>query len=94
MVLHLHRSEPSWPSADGPAYDWFESSSGLITNDPPLQVDIMYAATMHGLWLRLLIVHAYDAVQGAETAAAAKLEKKNEDESNAARTPRSDMITD
>jgi hypothetical protein len=38
--------------------------------------------------------HAYDAVQGAETAAAAKLEKKNEDESNAARTPRSDMITD
>jgi hypothetical protein len=54
----------------------------------------MYAATMHGLWLRLLIVHAYDAVQGAETAAAAKLEKKNEDESNAARTPRSDMITD
>jgi hypothetical protein len=41
--------------------------------------------------------HAYsDASQSGAitTPAAAKPEKKNEDESSAARTPRSDMITD
>jgi len=83
MVLHSHKSVSSEPL--GPEYE-YPGWRGLMTNEPPLHVDNMYAATVHGSWLRLLNVQAHVARQlGAEIAATAK-PKRNKDVSSMAKS--------
>jgi len=82
MVLHLHRLLLSIPL--GPVYEYPGCRESMV-NEPPLHVDIKYAATVHAFWPRELKDHFHDKLQsGAATWAAANPEKNNKDV-NAAR---------
>jgi hypothetical protein len=60
IVLHLHMLESSTPL--GPVYEYPGFRASMV-NDPPLHVDIRYAATVHAFWLIELNVHAHIKLQ-------------------------------
>lgn len=63
-VLHLHKFASSTPL--GPVYENPGCSASMV-NAPPLHVAIIYAATVHAFWPRVLNDHFQDKLQSGAT---------------------------